>query len=457
MAPVALMASQKGYIVSGSDNGIYPPMSTLIADSNILFYDTFNIENLQKKPDLVVVGNAVSRGNIELEYVLNNKIPYISQAEFVYREFIHNKNSIVITGTHGKTTTTSLTAWVFENAGKHPGYLIGGSCFEFSVPGRIGKPETTEFIIEGDEYDTVYYDKRSKFFHYRPDILVINNLEYDHADIFSSLDEIKTSFKRLVNMVPANGIIFANGDDDNVLEITEKAFCKIVKFGEAGHNELRLENFEERAEGFHAEYLVFNKRISLQSKLGGKHNALNSLVAMAVALHRNIPEPQILEALSSFRGVKRRLEMLYNSPELVVYDDFAHHPTAIAGILKTLREGHSQNRLITVIDLRSNTMVRNVFQEQLASALQLADVVILNEIYRKEKYKENEILNIDKLVKTLQSKGVNAIEGKNPDQILIELKNLQQVNDTIVLCSNGSFGGLSAKVLQQFSAESGMP
>lgn len=453
MGPLAVMAAGAKMKVSGSDHQIYPPMSDLIKNAGIDFFEGYSAKNLQPKPDLVVVGNAISRGNAELEEVLNQKIDYTSMAEFVYKYFIKGHKSIVVTGTHGKTTVTSMLAWIAQTAEQSPGYLIAGAAKNFLVPSRSCQSAKSPFIIEGDEYDNVYYDKRSKFFQYRPDFLIINNLEFDHADIFSSIEEIKVAFRRLVNMVPSTGKVFANGDDENVREVVSHAFCEVIFFGVGKQNDFVIEENDGLG---NAKIFYENDSISIANNAStvGLHNLRNWAAAVCAARHLNIGKDKITKAIKSFEGVKRRMELIAQKGDLFLYDDFAHHPSAIRSTLYALRERHPKHRLVVLLDPRSNSMVRTVFQEELIEALSLANVFMCNEIYRKEKYKVEERLNVSKLIDILNAKNIQSFFTPTENEILTRLQGIVQQKDVIVLFSNGAFFGLREKIPKLINSHS---
>ncbi len=341
MGAVAVACQQFGYIVTGSDTAVYPPMSNFLKESEIQFFEGYSEDNvIRTEPDTIIVGNAISRGNIELEYALNNRIPLMSMPELIKNVLIHKNTSIVISGTHGKTTTSSLTTWLLESAGKHPGFLIG------AIPGNFSqgcRPVTEDFhntrsgyfVSEGDEYDTAFFDKRSKFMHYRPDILVINNCEFDHADIFDSLAAIQNSFRLCARLVPGNGLILVNGDDDNAMQTVSTALSEIQTFGLGEHNTLRAHSIKYTPQETTLSVSLHGQEIGTFSMtLAGEFNVRNALAAIGIAYHIGISTQEIQQGLSTFRLPKRRMETIAVWKNCPVIDDFAHHPTAIAETLR---------------------------------------------------------------------------------------------------------------------------
>src|SRR5271170_3176092 len=362
MASTAAALRDKGVQVTGSDQNVYPPMSTFLAERKIEVISGYAEANLAHKPSLVVIGNAISRGNPEAEYVLDHRLPYCSLPELLKEFFIRGKRSLVVAGTHGKTTTTSLLAWVFEHSGLNPSYLIGGIPNNFSQGARFTDSEW--FIIEGDEYDTAFFDKRSKFIHYLPEIAIINNLEFDHADIFENLGTIQTAFKRFINLIPRNGQLFANGDDPNLAPLLDVTHCPVKRFGLGEANAWRAYNLVLAPTVTEFEVPSFKFRLNLLGEL----NVRNALGAVAAARHCGLKNHQIQSAFDTFKGVKRRMEVRGVAGGVTVVDDFAHHPTAIRETLRALRLRYAHQRIWAVFEPRSNTTRRNIFQKELAES-----------------------------------------------------------------------------------------
>ena len=450
MAAVAVMLKQQGVSVSGSDAGCYPPMSTFLEENDIEIFDSFNEENIKDDIDLVVVGNAISRGNVELEAVLEQKLRYTSLAELLKERFIRGNTSVVITGTHGKTTTTSLVAWLLQQAGLKPGYMIGGRAKNFAVSAVPAQPGGV-FVIEGDEYDTVYFDKRSKFFHYLPDVLVINNLEFDHADIFSSIDDIKLAFRRLVNMVPRNGYILVNGDDKEALEVCEGALCPVATFGQGSGCDFRFDELAYEGDAMHGKMIHGKEELAFAMQLYGEVNARNALAAFAVARWLEVDNSVIEKALGSFEGVERRLESKWQSADFEVYEDFAHHPTAVKQALSTLKARHPGRRLICAFEPRSNTTVKKFFQQRLADALGHADVVALGELHRAEKIPPAERLDLEELTKQLEKAACTVFKANKNEDIVEWFMQALAPGDVVVFMSNGSFSGIVSRFVEAVS------
>src|SRR5277367_4268739 len=362
MAAVAAALRDKGFTVSGSDQNVYPPMSTFLAAKKIDVMQGYAEPNLAHKPDLVVIGNAISRGNPEAEYVLEKKLRYCSLPELLKEFFIRGKRSIVVAGTHGKTTTTSLLTWVFEHNGLNPSYLIGGIPNNFSQGARFTDSEW--FIIEGDEYDTAFFDKRSKFVHYQPEIAIINNLEFDHADIFENLDAVKKTFSQFIRLVPRNGLLLGNGDDANLAPLLDVTHCPVKKFGLGGDYAVYAFNIRYGPTATEFEIPSFKFHLNMVGEL----NVRNALAVIACAKHCGLSNKQIQSAFDTFKGVKRRMEVRGIAGGVTVVDDFGHHPTAIRETLRALRLRYSHQRIWAVFEPRSNTTRRNIFQLELAES-----------------------------------------------------------------------------------------
>lgn len=441
MASTAAALQARGYYVTGSDQNVYPPMSTFLAERNIQVMSPFNEQNLSSKPDLVVIGNAISRGNPECEATLANRLRYCSLPDLLKGFFIHGKRSIVVAGTHGKTTTTSLLAWVFEHNGFAPSYLIGG------IPNNLGQgakfTDGSWFIIEGDEYDTAFFDKRSKFVHYLPEVVIINNLEFDHADIFENLVAVQTSFRRLINIVPRNGLILANGDEPNLRGLLDVTHCPVKRFGLGESNDVRGAIVE--LTGGCSRFRISNAEFTIG--LVGELNVRNALAVAACAQHCGLSDSQIQSAFDSFTGIKRRMEVRGESQGITVVDDFGHHPTAIAETLKALRVKFPGRRLWAVFEPRSNTTRRNVFQNELVSALSLADAIVIAQIARLDQIKPEERLDPEQLMKGLMATGKPAAYLPDVKSIVTHVLAERRAGDVVCVFSNGGFGGIHEKLL----------
>src|SRR3954469_14526720 len=402
-------------------------------------------ENLSHNPDLVVIGNAISRGNPEAEAVLERKLRYCSLPELVKEYFIRGKRSLVVAGTHGKTTTTSLLAWVFEHNGYNPSYLIGGIPNNFGQGARFTDSEW--FIIEGDEYDTAFFDKRSKFVHYLPEVAIINNLEFDHADIFENVGAIQTSFKRFINLIPRNGLLLANGDDPNVAPLLEVTPCPVKRFGLGESNAVRAFNLNLAPTVSEFEIPSCKFRLNLLGEL----NVRNALAVVGCAKHCGLKNSQIQSAFDTFKGIKRRMEVRGISGGITVVDDFGHHPTAIRETLRALRIRYAGSRLGAVFEPRSNTTRRNVFQQELAGAFIDADQVVVAEVARLEQVPIDERLDPARLMQDIKAQGKPAAYLPDVDSIVEHVGKTAQGGDVVCVFSNGGFGGIHAKLLARFA------
>ncbi len=380
MASLAGMLQERGFRVTGSDAAAYPPMSTFLETLGIPVAQPFAELNLDPKPDLVVVGNALSRGNVELERVLDQRIPFCSLPQILHDEFLLGKEVLVVAGTHGKTTTTSMLAWIFETAGLQPSFLIGGIAENFGRSFGLG--EGKHFILEGDEYDTAFFDKGPKFMHYFPDSVILTSVEFDHADIYKDLDAVETAFKRLVNLVPGRGriVAFDSGESpsENINRCLQKAFCPVERYGPSDRANWKITNLKLNQEQTSWSVLRDGKTwADFEFALGGEYNVWNATAAAALAANYEIPKDVIAQALKTFRSVKRRLEVKAEVNGITIIDDFAHHPTAIEQTIHALRARYPESRLWVVLEPRSNTMRRNVLQDALARSLALADQVVI--------------------------------------------------------------------------------
>ncbi len=420
MAAVAALCRDRGYTVTGSDENVYPPMSTFLEARGIRVIAGFCAENLDHRPELVIIGNAMKRGNPEVERLLDERWNFCSLPELVREFFIRGKHSIVVAGTHGKTTTTSLLAWVLESAGLAPSFLIGGLPNNFGAGARAGTGP--HFVIEGDEYDTAFFDKRSKFVHYLPDTVILNNIEFDHADIFPDLAAVKRAFRQLVAIIPRRGLIVANGDDANVREVVAGAQTPVQFF--------TLADFDG--------YTI---------SLAGDHNHRNAAAVAVVGTVLGLTREQIQRGFATFTGVKRRMEVRGEAGGVTVLDDFAHHPTALVETIRAIREKYPQRRLWALFEPRSNTTRRNVFQRELTAALALADGIFIAKVDRLNELPEAERLNPEQIVVELQAQGKPAAYAAGADAIIAVLVPQLQPGDVVAVFSNGGFGGIHDKLL----------
>ena len=442
MGSVAAALQNRGYTITGSDQNVYPPMSDFLIKNNINVSVGHDENNIPDKVDLVVIGNAMSRGNVEVESVLNRKIPYTSLPELIKRYFLQGKRNIVITGTHGKTTTSSIIAHLLNDNGLNPNLMIGGIPLDIGEGGRFTESEF--FVIEGDEYDTAFFDKRSKFVHYMPEIVVVNNIEFDHADIFNNIEEIKLSFKRMLNIVPENGIVFVNGDDNDAVEVTENCRAPVIKVGANDNCDFKIENLN--LESFNSSFSI--KENSYQLPMDGEFNVRNAAMAIAVSDFLNIDQQNIIESVSKFSGIARRQELRGEEKNVKVIDDFGHHPTAIAATIGALKQRYPDSKIWAIFEPRSNTSRRNLLQSELEYSLSQADGVIISEVPNPEKVPDGELLDVESVIENISSKGKKAFIGLSSDDIVNKLIPLTSSGDTIVVLSNGGFGGIHDKLLE---------
>ena len=450
MASLAGMLKERGFRVTGSDAAAYPPMSDFLAGLGVPVMQPYAESNLEPRPALVIVGNAISRGNVELERVLDERIPFTSMAQVIYDEFLKRHETIAVAGTHGKTTTTSMLSWIFESAGKRPGFLVGGIAENFGSSFKLG--EGGQFVIEGDEYDTAFFDKGPKFLHYFPDVVILTSVEFDHADIYRDLDAVKTAFKRLVNLVPRRGVIVAWDGHANVSECVANAFCPVERYGFAETSAWRVVDVRFEPESTRWSVLHHGARwAELEFALAGEYNVLNATAAAAMASHFAISPAQVAEALRTFRSVKRRLEVRAEVGGVTIIDDFAHHPTAIAQTLTALRKRYAGRRLWAVLEPRSNTLVRNFFQRELAESLAIADEVVIANVYRSSKIPAEQRLDLDLLMRDLGAKGRAARHYADADEIVQGIAPELRAGDVVAVLSNGGFGNIYEKLPRAIS------
>ena len=456
MASLAGMLQLQGHRVTGSDAAAYPPMSDLLAGLGIPVHQPYAEENLEPRPDLVVVGNAISRGNVELERVLDERIPFCSMAAILHDEFLTGREPLVVAGTHGKTTTTSMLAWIYEVASRKdpalaPSFLIGGVAENFGTSFKV-RP-TRPFLLEGDEYDTAFFDKGPKFLHYFPDAVILTHVEYDHADIYADLAAVKTAFKRLVNLVPRRGRIVAFDGSANVTECVARAFCPVERYGFAADSYWRVMNLGH--EGGLTQWTLTRGGkdfAELSLPMAGEHNALNATAAAALAAGQGVPVAAIVEALATFKSVKRRLEVRAVVGGVTIIDDFAHHPTAIRETLRALHGAYPGRRLIAVLEPRSNTLRRNVFEADLVDSLALADRVVLAAVFKSESIPAAERLVPENVVAALSSRGVSAAVLADADAIVAALAPELREGDVVAILSNGGFGDIYHKLPREISS-----
>jgi UDP-N-acetylmuramate: L-alanyl-gamma-D-glutamyl-meso-diaminopimelate ligase len=451
MAPLAGMLKERGYRVTGSDSAVYPPASTLLASLGVTWQEGFREQNLTPEPDLVVIGNAVSRGNAEVELVLDRKIPYCSLPEALQQFFLPGHDTIAVTGTHGKTTTTSMLAWIFETAGRRPDFLIGGMAENFGK--SYGLSGGKEFIIEGDEYDSAFFDKGPKFLHYRPDELIVTSLEFDHADIYADLAAIELQFQRLVNVIPRRGRIVCWGESATVRGVVSQALCPVETYGLNGENDWIAGDIEvvEDETRFRAAHRG-EERARVRMSMAGRHNVLNALSAIAIADGRGISREAIERALATFRGVARRMQVRSEAAGVMIVDDFAHHPTAIRATIEAARSRWPGRRLWVAFEPRSNTMRSRIFEDELALALAAADGAILGPVNRPHLLPDAERLSPRRVVERLRAGHRSAEAFSSSDEIADFLAAELREGDVVLVLSNGSFDGLGDKLIARLCA-----
>jgi len=481
MASLAGLLQLQGHRITGSDKAAYPPMSDLLRGLGIPVMEPYAEANLEPKPDLVVIGNALSRGNPEVERVLDERIPFTSMAALLREEFLAGRESLVVAGTHGKTTTTSMLAWIYEVASREqvasryqvasrrqvasrgqaaaretpalePSFLIGGVAENFGTSFQL-RPTRT-FIVEGDEYDTAFFDKGPKFLHYFPDALILTHVEFDHADIYADLEAVKTAFKRLVNLVPRRGLIVAFDGSMNVTECVGHALCRVERYGFSGEADWRLKNL--RHENGRTRWELWRGGApwaELEMQMAGEHNALNATAAAALAAGQGLSKEAIQEALKTFKSVKRRLEVRAEIAGITVIEDFAHHPTAIRETLRALRAVYPGARLWAVLEPRSNTLRRKVLESELVASLRLADQVVLAGVYQQQRIPDAERLHPEDVVAALNAGGAKmGAEGSSAellpdaDAIVNGIAPRLKAGDVVAILSNGGFDGIYEKL-----------
>ena len=493
MASLAGMLQARGHRITGSDAAAYPPMSDVLAGLGIPLLQPYAEANLTPRPELAIVGNAISRGNVELEHVLDTRIPFTSMAAVLHDEFLPGRESLVVAGTHGKTTTTSMLAWIYEVASKGnteqgtvtpaskdrspgtptgdreqgnskddgaerfaPSFLIGGVAENFGTsfmvrPAMEGVQQP--FILEGDEYDTAFFDKGPKFLHYFPDAAILTHVEFDHADIYPDLAAVKTAFKRLVNLVPRRGRVVAFDGSENVSECVAKAFCAVERYGFGLDSDWRIAEMRHEAGVSRWTLLRGGETFAeLRLPMAGEHNALNATAAAALAAGQGVPVGAIVEALATFRSVKRRLEVRAEVGGVTIIDDFAHHPTAIRETLRALRTAYPGRRLWAVLEPRSNTLRRNVFEKALVESLALADRSVLAAVFKSEAIPAAERLHPENVATALRARGFESAVYADADAIVAAIVPELRSGDVVAILSNGGFGGIYEKLPKALEA-----
>ncbi len=453
MGSLAGMLKEQGNRVTGSDKAFYPPMGDELRRLGIETFDGFDAVHLDPEPDVVVIGNATSRGNIEIEYALNHNLRYASMPEVIRENFIRGKHSTVVTGTHGKTTTTSLMAWVMEVGGLDPSFLIGGVAENFGTSFKV--TNSSHFVIEGDEYDTAFFDKGPKFLHYLPDMVVLNNIEYDHADIYPNLEAVKMAFRLLVNLIPSNGRLIAGWDSPVVREMIERpvapqgVWCQGESFGiEQTNAKWTAREIDFLQDETRFKVLCEGKEWSdLRTPLAGMYNVRNCLAAVAAAASLGIGREAVREALATFKSVKRRMEVRGVVNRITVIDDFAHHPTAIRETLRAAKQKHPEGRVIAVFEPRSWTTRKKIFQKDYPVAFSAADYVVFAPIFESFRLAADDQLSVDEVLEDLKAQGKPAFAIEGAEAIVEHLAPELRPEDVVVIMSNGGFGGIHQKLL----------
>ena len=448
MASLAGLLQTRGHRVTGSDTAAYPPMSDFLLSLGVRVAQPFSPSNLNPRPDLVVVGNVVSRGNVELEHVLDERIPFCSLPQILHHEFLQSREVLAVAGTHGKTTTTSMLAWMFHSAGRNPSFLIGGIAENFGSSFAVGSGKN--FIIEGDEYDTAFFDKGPKFLHYFPDGVILTSVEFDHADIYDDLKAVETAFKRLVNLVPRRGKIIAYDTGESLDRCLAKAFCAVERYGMSETADWRITDMQVSPTKTAWKVIHSGKEwASLEFPLAGEYNVLNATAAAALASHYGLSANEIAAALKTFKSVKRRLEVKAEVNGITIVDDFAHHPTAIAGTLAALRGRYPGSRLWVVLEPRSNTLRRRVLQDSLAKSLSGADEVIVAQVFKMDAIPEEERLDVNTLAAQISQTGRRVQVLEDADRIVDAIAPELRSGDVVAILSNGGFGGIYEKLPQR--------
>lgn len=445
MASLALMLKDRGYDVSGSDEGVYPPMSDFLEQKHIRVMQGYDLKNLQPEPDLVVVGNALSRGNPEIEYVLNFRVPFTSFPEALKSFFLQEKIPIVVTGTHGKTTTTSMIAWGLHSAGRMPNFLIGGIAENFQS--SYGLEGGSHCIVEGDEYDSAFFDKGPKFLHYLPYLAVIGNVEFDHADIYPDLDAIKLQFTRFARLIPERGFLAVGAESPAAMEVCRDSYCRKETFGTGPDSDWSARNIGMTGDRLCFE-VTYKKKLFRRFRMSmyGHYNIRNVLAATAILNQMEVSEDDIREGMESFIGVRRRLQLRAAINGIRIYEDFAHHPTAVRETLETVRNTFRPERIWAIYEPRSATSRRNIFQKQIAEALSLADCIAIPELFKPEKVPGSERLDENLLIEDLRRMGRAAWNLGNVEGIIRKVCDEARAGDLIVIMSNGGFGGIYEKL-----------
>jgi UDP-N-acetylmuramate: L-alanyl-gamma-D-glutamyl-meso-diaminopimelate ligase len=442
MGTVAAMFRELGLQVTGSDQAVYPPMSDFLRNRGIVFHEGYREENLSPKPDLAVVGNVISRGNPELEAILTHRIPFVSLPELLRGWFLYRSRNLVVTGTHGKTTTSTMLAFLLEKGGLQPSWFIGG--VPVDLPGGCHHGKGQFWVLEGDEYDTSFADKRSKFLHYLPELVILNNVEFDHADIYADLAAIQKSFRQLLNVVPKTGLALINADDPKAIEVAKDAPCEILEVGGGPQAAARYQIQASGPDG--SDFTLHGQKFHL--RLAGKHNVHNASMAISAAHTLGLSLDMLASILPEFHGVRRRLEVRAEAKGITLVDDFGHHPSALRESIAALRTRYPDRRLWALFEPRSNTTRRGIFQKELAQSLSAADGVYIAEIARKDQIDPITRLDPAKIVSDIKTAGKEAYFLVDGEAIMKDLLPRLKSGDVVAVFTNGSFGGLVPKLAE---------
>jgi UDP-N-acetylmuramate: L-alanyl-gamma-D-glutamyl-meso-diaminopimelate ligase len=445
MASLAGLLQTRGHRITGSDSAAYPPMSDFLLSLGIQVAQPFSPKNLNPRPDLVVVGNVVSRGNVELEHILDTRIPFCSLPQILHHEFLQSGEVLAIAGTHGKTTTTSMLSWIFHSSGRSPSFLIGGIAENFGSSFAVGTGKN--FIIEADEYDTAFFDKGPKFLHYFPQSAILTSVEFDHADIYDDLKAVETAFKRLVNLIPRSGKLIAHDTGESLDRCLAKAFCPVERYGMKKSSDWRITDMQVSPTKTAWKLRHSGKEwANLEFPLAGEYNVLNATAAAALAANYGISAAEIAAALKTFKSVKRRLEVKAVVNGVTIVDDFAHHPTAIAGTLAALRGRYPGSRLWVILEPRSNTLRRRILQDALAKSLSGADEIVIAQVFKIDAIPEEERLDVNTLAAQVSQSGRRVQVLEDADRIVDSIAPDLRSGDVVAILSNGGFGGIYEKL-----------
>jgi len=451
MAALAGLLKKAGHQVTGSDTQIYPPMSTLLESAGIPCKIGYDPAHIDPNTDLVIIGNAVGKTNPEVVATLERKLPYLSMPAALGEFFLKGKQSLVVAGTHGKTTTSSLLAWGLTSAGLDPGMMIGGWVKNFNSNHRLGGGNF--FVVEGDEYDTAFFDKGPKFLHYQPHHAILTSIEFDHGDIYPDLDAIKQAFRKFVVLLPSDGLLVTAAGDRAIREVVKGAACRIESYGIDEAADWQADRIQMARDLLSFDVFYHQKKMgTIRSPLVGRHNLKNTLAVIALLHRAGVPWEKIAEGILQFQGVKRRQEIVGEVRDILIIDDFAHHPTAIAETLAALRLRYPSRRLWAVFEPRSATSRRNVFQKEFVAAFTAADQIILADVFAPEKIPSENRLNPEQIVSDLVALGKNALFLSTPDQIISELEQKLKPGDLVCIMSSGGFGGIHQKLISRLAS-----